>query len=64
MLAAGSMVGIVAPGPVALGSSDGCREREKRLGLNPKPATPLVTYCCNELKKLMIDENVVLMSLE
>ena len=33
-------------------SCESCREN--RRGLRPKPATPLVTYCCNELKKLIL----------
>lgn len=36
-----------------LGSVDSCRDNEKRRGDSPKPATPLVTYCWSELKKLM-----------
>lgn len=34
-------------------SVDSWRGKEKRRGLRPKPATPLVTYCCSELKKLI-----------
>lgn len=34
-------------------SCESWRDNEKRLGLNPRPATPLVTYWCNELKKLI-----------
>lgn len=35
-------------------SVDSCRDRENRRGFNPRPATPLVTYCCSELKKLIL----------
>uniref|UniRef100_A0A182MGR0 Uncharacterized protein n=1 Tax=Anopheles culicifacies TaxID=139723 RepID=A0A182MGR0_9DIPT len=34
-------------------SADSWRDRENLRGFNPSPATPLVTYCCSELKKLI-----------
>lgn len=35
-------------------SCDSWRDSENRLGLSPRPATPLVTYWVKELKKLIL----------
>uniref|UniRef100_A0A182J3B8 Uncharacterized protein n=1 Tax=Anopheles atroparvus TaxID=41427 RepID=A0A182J3B8_ANOAO len=35
-------------------SADSWRDRENLRGFSPSPATPLVTYCCSELKKLIL----------
>ena len=44
------------PVPSVLPSAEESRLREKRFGLRLKLATLLVTYCCKELKKLILSQ--------
>lgn len=46
------------PVPSVLLSAEESRLREKRFGLKLKFATLLVTYCCRELKKLIVSASI------